>query len=114
MKLLEALKIIDKGWVEKPKGFRVHFQRQINGEWVTDYVPGEKDKPLDSDVAAWRLAWKLTQATKTEGTGTGDETLVNIYVVNDLGEPIKYYALNQFKVFNPVDITKNALSAVRG
>jgi hypothetical protein len=33
-----------------------------------------------------------------------DDALVNIYVVDDLGNPTKYYASNQFEVFNRRDI----------
>jgi hypothetical protein len=66
MKTKEALKIIDEGWVKKRKGFRVHFQRMVNTELITDYVPGKEVKPLDSDVIAWRMAWKLAEATKTD------------------------------------------------
>lgn len=100
MKINEALKVIDEGWVRKPKGFRVHFQKHVNSEWVTEYSPGEKDKALDSDVVAWRLAWKLSEATKSDKTEIGEGDLVNIYVVDDLGHPIKYYASNQFELFN--------------
>jgi len=52
---------------------------------LTEYSPGEKEKALNSDVVA---------------------DLVNIYVVDDLGHPIKYYASNQFEVFNSRDAKK--------
>ena len=104
MKVSEALKVIDDGWVKKPKGFRVHFQKQKNSEWVTEYSPGEKENPLDSDVVAWRLAWKLAQARNSDAP-ENDDALVNIYVVDDSGNPIKYYASNQFEVFNRRDIS---------
>ncbi len=104
MKVSEALKVIDDGWVRKPEGFRVHFQKQEDAEWVTEYSPGEKQKALDSDVVAWRLAWKLAEAGKSDTPESDDGALVNIYVVDDLGNPIKYYASNQFDVFNPRDI----------
>ena len=52
MKVNEALKLIDEGWMRKPMGFRVHFQKQVDSEWVTEYAPGEKEKALDSDVVA--------------------------------------------------------------
>jgi len=106
MKVVEALKLIDDGWIRKPKGFRVHFQKHVNSEWVTEYSPGEKEKALNSDVVAWRLAWKLSKATKSDKkVGEGD--LVNIYVVDDLGHPVKYYASNQFEVFNSRGTKKN-------
>jgi len=73
---------------------------------VTEYSPGEKEKALDSDVVAWRLAWKLSEATKSDGTEIREGDLVNIYVVDDLGHPIKYYAANQFEVFNSRETKK--------
>ena len=106
MKVNEALKVIDEGWIRKPKGFRVHIQKYVNSEWVTEYSPGEKEKALDSDVVAWRLAWKLSEATKSDKTEIGEGDLVNIYVVDDLGHPIKYYASNQLEVFNLRDTEK--------
>jgi hypothetical protein len=104
MKVSEALKVIDDGWVKKPKGFRVHFQKQENSEWVTEYSPGEQEKPLDSDVVAWRLAWKLAEASNSDTPEDADGVFVNIYVVDDSGNPIKHYASNQFEVFNRTDI----------
>jgi len=106
MKVIEALKVIDDGWIRKPKGFRVHFQKHVNSEWVAEYSPGEKEKALNSDVVAWRLAWKLSEATKSDGTEIGEGDLVNIYVVDDLGHPVKHYALNQFEVFNSMETIK--------
>jgi hypothetical protein len=100
MKITDALKVIDAGWVRKPKGFRVHFNQQGESGWETGFSPGEKGSPLTSDVVAWRLAWKLAQAAKPDS----EEALVNIYVVDDLGEPIKYYATNRFEVFNEREI----------
>ena len=32
MKIGQTLKVIDKGWIKKPKGFRVHYQRQTDGQ----------------------------------------------------------------------------------
>ena len=42
MKTKEALKIIDERWVKKRKGFRVHFQKMVNAELKTDYIPPEE------------------------------------------------------------------------
>jgi len=100
MKVSESLKVIDKGWVRKPKGFRVHFQKMVNSELITDYVPGEDESPLDSDVTAWRLAWKLAQATASDSTEQEGNGLVNIYVVDDMGHPVKFYGTNERKVYN--------------
>ena len=83
MNVNEALKLIDEGWVRKPKGFRVHFQKMVNSVWVTDYAPGEEEAPLDSDVVAWRLAWKLSQAGKSNPPEISEGDIVNIYVVDE-------------------------------
>ena len=101
MKVKEAVKIVDKSWIRKPKGFRVRLQKRIDSQWVTEYVPGEEQKPMDSDVVAWRLAWKLAVSTQTEGDDIGEDELVNLYVVDDLGNPINYYATNKTEVLNP-------------
>ena len=100
MKIKEALKIIDEGWVQKPKGFRVHFQKKVDSEFVTDYIPGIEENPMNSDVVAWRVAWKLSQASRSEEPGSTDGDIVNIYVVDDSGSPVKFYATNQLKVYN--------------
>ena len=95
MKISESLKIIDEGWVRKPKGFRVHFQKRVGAEWITDFAPGEEESPLDSDVTAWRLAWKLSQAGKSNPPEISEGDMVNIYVVDDLGNRVKFYGTNQ-------------------
>jgi len=100
MKVNEALKVIDEGWVRKPEGFRVHFQKKVNSEWVTEYVPGEEEKPLDSDVVAWRLAWKLSQAGKSNTSEMNEDSIINIYVVDDSGDPIKFYGTNGLTVLS--------------
>jgi hypothetical protein len=100
MKISEAVKIINEGWVKKKKGFRVHFQKKTGSEFITEYVPEAHQKPLESEVAAWRLAWKLSVATKSNGPEIGEGDLVNIYVVDDQGSPVKFYATNEPKVFN--------------
>lgn len=104
MKTKEALKIVDKGWVKKRKGFRVHYQKMENSELITDYVPPEEVKPLDSDVVAWRLAWKLSESTKTDSSEIRDGDLINIYVVDEEGNPVNYYATNQPEIFNAKDV----------
>ena len=101
MKVSELLKTTDQGWVKKPKGFRVHFQKLTDGGIVTDFVPGEEESGFDSDVVAWRSAWKLFQVSQSDHPECGNGKLVNIYVVDDEGKPVKYYATNQFDVFNP-------------
>ena len=100
MKISESLKIIDEGWVKKPKGFRVHFQKRTDSKWITDFAPGEDEKPLDSDVVAWRLAWKLSQAGESDPKGTSEGDMVNLYVIDDSGNPIKFYGTNELTVLN--------------
>lgn len=101
MKTKDSMKIVDEAWVKKRGGYRVRFQKIENSEIVTDHCPDEKDKPLDSDVVAWRLALRLAKATRRSGSNIEDGELINLCVVDDTGEPVKYYATNQFEVFNP-------------
>ncbi len=100
MKIGQTLKVIDSGWIKKTKGFRVQYQRQIGDRVETEYTPGIDDPPLDSDVATWRTAWKLRQATQTENDEFGEGRIINIYVVDDDGNPVRYYATNEFKTYN--------------
>ncbi len=100
MKLVEAMKVIDDGWVRRLKGFRVHFQKRENSQWATDYFPGQKAQPITSEISIWELARRFAEATKSEGPETTDGDIVNIYVVDDLGNPVKFYATNQPKIFN--------------
>ena len=80
--------------------FRVHFQKMVDSELMTDYVPDEDGAPLDSDVVAWRLAWKLSQATKSDISGISNGDIVNLYVVDDSGNPIRFYGTNEFTILN--------------
>ena len=100
MKTKDALKFIDEGWIRKPKGFRVHFQKKVNSDLITDYIPDEDVKPLESDVVTWRLAWKLSEVTKSDNPEMADGEMVNIYVVDDLGNPIPFYGTNEFEILN--------------
>jgi hypothetical protein len=43
----------------------------------------------------------LAVSTQTDGDDITADELVNVYVVDDLGNPIKYYATNKTEVFNP-------------
>ena len=102
MKIGQALKVIDQGWISKNKGYRVRYQRQIDSNTETEYTPGLDDPPLDSDVAAWRTAWKRYQATREENPEFGEGKMINIGVVDDGGELVKYYKTNDYKVYNEV------------
>ena len=66
MKISEGLEVIKKGWIVKPKGFRVKYQKLVDSELTTEHSPTLEDKPLDSDVVAWRYAWKLYMATRSD------------------------------------------------
>lgn len=96
MKIAEMLKLTDANWVRKPAGFRVRFQKREEGKWVVDYMPGLEDAHFDSDVVAWRSAWKLLQDSRP-----GEGEFVNLTVVDDRDEPIRYYATGDFEVYNP-------------
>jgi hypothetical protein len=104
MRIGESLKLIDKGWIVKPEGFRVHFQKKDETEIVTKYCPGLDDSILDSDVVAWRLAWKMAQTAGSHPPDRNAGDLINIYVIDDKGNQVKYYATNQVKVFNAFDV----------
>ena len=91
MKIAEMLKLTDENWVRKPAGFRVRFHKREEGRWVRDYMPGLDDAPLDSDVVAWRSAWKMLQ-----GSRPGEGELVNLTVVNLEGGPIRLYFPDPF------------------
>ncbi len=101
MKIADALKIIDENWVKKQKGFRACLQRREGSEWVIDYSPGEKAAPLDSDVATWRLAWKLAQSTplRDGDPQEGDMIISHGYsYFGDLQYPADY---THFSYVNP-------------
>ena len=104
MKSVEAYKIIDEGWVKKRKGFRVRFQKQVDSEIITDYFPDMDAGPWLSEIAIWRMAWKLAESKKSDTPDINAGDLVNICVIEDGGNPIKYYATNQFEVFSQIDI----------
>jgi hypothetical protein len=104
MKARDALKIIDDGWIRRKKGFRVRFQRRTDSEWVTECFPTEEEKPLPSDIAAWELARRFAAATKSGSPGASDGEVVNVYVVDDLGEPVRFYGTNEFKILNRRDV----------
>ena len=104
MKSVEAYKIIDEGWTKKRTGFRVRFQKQVDSEIITDYFPDMDDGPWLSEIAIWRMAWKLAESKKSDTPDISAGDLVNIYVIEDGGNPIKYYATNQFEVFNQIKI----------
>jgi len=101
MKLKDAMAIVDKGWIRKPEGFRVCFQKKTPNEMITDYAPGIDEKALDSDVVAWRLAWKLAQAQMGKSDESKDESLFNIRVVDDMDNPVTHYGTGKPEIYCP-------------
>ena len=102
MKINDALIRIDAGWVRKPKGFRVQFDIYADGRWNTDYSPEESADPLNSEVTAWRLAWKLAQTSHPDPTGFRDGDIVNILVVDDMDVRIPSYITGNYEVYHPI------------
>jgi len=100
MQIAEGLKLIGAGWIQKPKGFRVEYQKLTDGQLVTELSPPEGSALLDSDVTAWRYAWKLFMASRADAADIQAAELVNIHVVDDEGRKVKYYATDTFEVFN--------------
>ena len=98
MKQAEALKIGDQVWVRKRKGYRIRCDSYEDGAYQQVFMPSEAETPMESDVAAWRLAHKLASATVD-----GDEPkhrYRQITVVDDLGEQVDYYVTNKPHVLN--------------
>ena len=100
MKLAEGMKSIAQGWVIKPKGFRVRFQKLVEGELVTEYSPGLEDATLDSDVTTWRYAWKLAKANHPKADAILSGDLINVTVVDEQDTMVDYYATGKPEIFN--------------
>ena len=100
MKIAEAMKIIDRKWVEKEKGYRVEFKRLEGTDWVEDSSPPADASPLDSDVTAWRLAWKLAESTPLTPGEAKEGDMVDIRVVDQDGRPIENYATGEKDIYN--------------
>ena len=100
----QAYKIIDAGWAKKRSGYRVQFQQKVEGKIVTDYFPDLDDGPWLSEVAIWRMAWRLAESRQSEPPDVDAGDLVNITVVDLEGNPVTYYATNQLEVFNQVSL----------
>ena len=101
MKIAQGMKLIGEQWVRKPKEFRVRYQKMENSELVTEYSPGLEDAGLDSDVTAWRYAWKLYMSARAESSEIQDGEFINICVVDELKTPVTYYATGEQQTFNP-------------
>lgn len=101
MKIEEGLKIINSGWIRKPKGFRVRFDQRTENGIEAAYSPPLDDAPLNSDVTAWRYAWKLWQATRAEAEADHPGAFYNIVVVDDRDQPVRFYVTGELAVYNP-------------
>jgi len=100
MKIADGLKLIENGWIRKPKGFRVRFDRQTEAGIEAGLSPPPDAAALNSDVTAWRYAWKLWQATQAAAE-TGDPgALYNITVVDDQDRPFRFYGSGDFETYN--------------
>lgn len=100
MKSSEGADIIRGGWIIKPRGFRLRYEKLVDNQRVTEFSPGLDENPMVSEVVAWRYAWKLAQATRTDGPDIAEGEFVNITVVDDTGEPRAYYVTRKKTVFN--------------
>ncbi len=102
MKLSQAQELVNNSWIVKPGGFKVRFQQMKDGKLETDVLPTAEEKLFDSDVRAWRYAWKLSMAGKPAEEGISEGSMVNITVVDDKDQPVVYYATGKEQIFNPV------------
>ncbi len=101
MKLADGMKLINEGWAQKPKGFRVKYEKIVKGKKVIEYSPGLDDSPLDSDVTTWRYAWKLYKSTNEDSHKDDREEFLNVCVVDENDTPIDYYVTGKKEIFNP-------------
>jgi len=98
MELKEAMKIIGEGWVQRPKGFRVRFERREGGQWVSDSFPSESETPFTSDVMAWELARRFAEASQKRPSEAAEGDIASITVVDDKGEPVAFYATGAIRI----------------
>jgi hypothetical protein len=102
MKLKEATKVIKEGWVRKQKGFRIRFEKRVESQWVEDFFPDKEESAIKSEVAAWEYARRCARSTESDRPEEKDGAMVNIYVVDDLGKAVRFYATSQLTVLNPL------------
>ena len=101
MNVAEGLKVIENGWIRKPKGFRVRFHRQTDDGVKEGFSPPPDTAPLNSDVTAWRYAWKLWQATQAQAEADAPGALFNITVVDDQDQPVRFYGNGKLETYRP-------------
>ena len=111
MQVADGLKIIEKGWIRKPKGYRVRFHRQTETGIEMQYSPPHAAAPLNSDVTAWRYAWKLSQATREAAEQGAPGALYNITVVDDQDDVSIFYATGRTEIYNPRQIAADDLAS---
>ena len=105
MKIADGLKLIENGWIRKPKGFRVRFHKQTEAGFEAGLSPPPEAAPLNSDVTAWRYAWKLLQATAEAVEQEAPGAMYNITVVDDEDNLALFYATGKTEIYNPKPIT---------
>ncbi len=59
---------------------------------------------MTSEISAWELARRFAEATKSDSPVISEGDIINIYVVDDLDNPVSFYSTNQPKVFNRKEI----------
>ena len=101
MKIAEGLALIKHGWIRKPQGFRVRFDRPTATGIEQVYSPPRDEMPLNSDVTAWRYAWKLRQSTVAKANDDRSGAFYNIVVVDDQDRPVRFFVNGEHLVYNP-------------
>jgi len=101
MDLKEAMQKIGAGWIQRPKGFRVRFERKEGDQWIPDVFPSVGEAFLTSDVMAWELARRFAEATRNKVIGKADGDISSITVVDDKGSPVRFYGTDAIRVLNP-------------
>jgi hypothetical protein len=101
MELKKAMQMIGAGWIQRPRGFRVRFERRQGEQLVSDFFPSETETLLSSDVMAWELARRFAEATGKGATGEAEGAITSITVVDDKGSPVRFYGTNTIRVLNP-------------
>ena len=107
MKIADGMKMIENGWVQKPAGFRVKYQKKTASGMAAGYSPPLDEAPLNSDVTAWRYAWKLSEATQADMEAGESGVLYDITVVDDQGSPCRFYKTGNFKTYNPKPLSES-------
>ena len=101
MDLKEAMQRIGAGWIQRPKGFRVRFERRQGDQWIPDSFPSEGETLFNSDVMAWELARRFAEATGKMTPEESEGDISEITVVDHTGAPVKFYGTDSIRVLNP-------------